>query len=196
MRTVSGRFKSCLYIRTTSAAALLTKRSTWSRVRIISRHSVKKCPEPVRAQPQRGVASQQPWPLPRSILAHTHLLHSRREVVDEPHRLEPRSHNLGQRRLDLVLQQAAGRRGAEAGAGKMLAGGRAKARVSARFRGCCWPASLPPIRWHELHITAGSTAGSTVAGSKAAGSTASSPPCSTPRARPPACRAAWTRGLR
>src|SRR5829696_1955853 len=55
MRAFFGRVNSCLYIRTTSAAALLTNRSTSSSPRIIARHSLKKCPDPVSAQPQRGV---------------------------------------------------------------------------------------------------------------------------------------------
>src|SRR5262249_42906543 len=42
-------------MRTTSPAALLTNKSTSSRPPAIRRHSLKKCPEPVSAQPQRGV---------------------------------------------------------------------------------------------------------------------------------------------
>src|SRR5215204_3019746 len=55
MRADFGNLKSCLYIRTTSAAARLTNRSTSSSSPIIARHSLKKCPDPVSAQPQRGV---------------------------------------------------------------------------------------------------------------------------------------------
>jgi len=50
-----GRSCSCLYMRTTSAAALLTNKSTWSSAWIMARHSLKKCPEPVSAQAHRGV---------------------------------------------------------------------------------------------------------------------------------------------
>src|SRR5215475_13005586 len=57
MRTDVGSARSCLYMRRTSLAALLTNRSTFSSVRIASRHSLKKCPDPVSAHPQRGVAT-------------------------------------------------------------------------------------------------------------------------------------------
>src|SRR5262245_3613475 len=55
MRVDLGRLRSCLYMRRTSVAALLTNRSTSSSARIATRHSLKKCPDPVSAQPQRGV---------------------------------------------------------------------------------------------------------------------------------------------
>src|SRR5271154_1875920 len=55
MRAVAGKASCCLYIRKTSLAARLTNRSTCSRSRISPRHSLKKCPEPVSAHPQRGV---------------------------------------------------------------------------------------------------------------------------------------------
>ena len=55
MRVDLGRLRSCLYMRSTSPAALLTNRSTSSSARIATRHSLKKCPDPVSAQPQRGV---------------------------------------------------------------------------------------------------------------------------------------------
>src|SRR5215510_10416453 len=68
MRVDFGRLKSCLYMRTTSDAARVTNRSTSSSSRIIARHSLKKCPDPVSAQPQRGVltfAMTGPLPLRR-----------------------------------------------------------------------------------------------------------------------------------
>src|SRR5215471_19222247 len=55
MRALAGSLNSWRYIRTTSFAALLTNKSTSSRSPAIRRHSLKKCPDPVRAQPQRGV---------------------------------------------------------------------------------------------------------------------------------------------
>ena len=55
--TAAGRSKRCLYIRTTSAAARLTNRSTSPSSRISRSDSVKKCPEPVSAQAQRGGAA-------------------------------------------------------------------------------------------------------------------------------------------
>src|SRR5215813_15153246 len=57
MRADMGSARSCLYMRRTSLAALLTNRSTFSSVRIASRHSLKKCPDPVSAHPQRGVST-------------------------------------------------------------------------------------------------------------------------------------------
>src|SRR6185503_5417819 len=55
MRVDFGRLRSCLYMRSTSPAALLTNKSTSSSARTAARHSLKKCPDPVSAQPQRGV---------------------------------------------------------------------------------------------------------------------------------------------
>src|SRR5215471_5388497 len=55
MRALAGSLNSWRYIRTTSFAALLTNKSTSSRSPAIRRHSLKKCPDPVSAQPQRGV---------------------------------------------------------------------------------------------------------------------------------------------
>src|ERR1700722_13851669 len=55
MRTERGRSRSCLYMRRTSAPALLRKRSTCSRSRIKARLSLRKWPDPVSAHPQRGV---------------------------------------------------------------------------------------------------------------------------------------------